>query len=113
MKNSAHPDLRDCAPAEKQSFFERTASAPCPFLSPAGECLTYESRPLLCRTFGLPVQDAERYIGDICELNFTAASQEEKESAAWDLQHEDPVGPEDVYTIPEAVVLIARQRGWL
>ena len=54
-----------------------------------------------------------RYIGDICELNFTDASQEEKEAAAWDLQWEDVLGAEDEYTIPEAIVLVARMRGWV
>ena len=36
----------------------------------------------------------------------------EKDAAAWDLQWEDELGPEDVFTIPEAIVLIARMRGW-
>ena len=38
---------------EKEKFFERTASTPCPNLSESGECLMYEHRPLVCRTFGL------------------------------------------------------------
>jgi hypothetical protein len=29
-----------------------------------------------------------------------------------DMQWEDELGPEDVYTIPEAIVLAARMNGW-
>jgi len=112
VASSAHPDLRDCTPAEKAAFFDRTASTPCPNLNERGECLMYEHRPLVCRTFGLPVRDGDRYIGDICELNFRDASQPQREKAAWDLQWEDALGAEDEYTIPEAIVLIARMRGW-
>ncbi len=112
LEATNHPDLRECTQEEKESFFNRTAATPCPNLSEAGECLIYESRPLVCRTFGLPVRDGKRYIGDICELNFTEACDAEKHAAAWDLQWEDVIGPEDVYTIPEAIVLAARMRGW-
>jgi len=113
VAESQHPNLRECSPIEKEAFFERTASTPCPALNEAGECLIYESRPLVCRTFGLPLRNREEYIGDVCELNFTDASDAEKRDAAWDLQHEDELGPEDEFTIPEAIVLIARSRGWL
>jgi Fe-S-cluster containining protein len=113
VASSRHPELRNCSPAEKEAFFARTSDAACPNLNDRGECLMYESRPLVCRTFGLPLRDAERYVGDICELNFTEASQEQKSAAAWDLQWEDALGPEDEFTIPEAIVLVARMRGWL
>jgi Fe-S-cluster containining protein len=112
LETTNHPNLRECTPEEKEAFFDRTAATPCPILSDAGECLGYDSRPLVCRTFGLPVRDGKRYIGDICELNFTEASKAEKRTAAWDLQWEDAIGPEDGYTIPEAIVLAARMRGW-
>jgi Fe-S-cluster containining protein len=112
METSEHPSLRDCSPIEKEKYFDRTASTPCPNLSDAGECLMYEHRPLVCRTFGLPLRNGEKYLGDVCELNFTEASPSEKEAAAWDLQWEDELGPEDEYTIPEAIALIARTRGW-
>ena len=112
IEASAHPNLRECSPAEKESFFDRTATVACPNLSETGLCEIYESRPLLCRTFGLPVRDAETYIGDVCELNFTAADDSAKLAASWDLQWEDELGPEDEYTIPEAIVLAARMRGW-
>jgi Fe-S-cluster containining protein len=110
LASSSHPDLRECSPAEKASFFERTASTACPNLNERGECLMYEHRPLVCRTFGLPLRNADEYIGDICELNFTDATQGEREAAAWDLQWEDALGAEDEYTIPEAIVLVARMR---
>jgi Fe-S-cluster containining protein len=112
VASSSHPDLRQCSAAEKESFFTRTASTPCPNLNERGECLMYEHRPLVCRTFGLPLRDAENYIGDICELNFREAPQTDRETAAWDLQWEDALGVEDEYTIPEAIVLVARLRGW-
>src|SRR5687768_3749140 len=98
----AHPNLRECSPEEKEEFFERTAGIACPALSESGECEMYESRPLVCRTFGLPLREADRYVGDICELNFTEATAEQKMRAAWDLMSEDVLGPEDEYTIPEA-----------
>ena len=34
-------------------------------------------------------------------------------AAAWNLQWEDELDPEDSYTVPEAIVLAARVRGWL
>lgn len=113
VAESQHPDLRDCSPIEKEAFFSRTSEVACPNLDENGECLMYEHRPLVCRTFGLPLRDADRYVGDVCELNFTAALQPEKEAAAWDLRWEDELGPEDEYTIPEAIVLAARLNGWL
>jgi len=113
MESSRHPNLRECSPAEKGKFFDRTSSTPCPNLNDSGECMVYENRPLVCRTFGLPLRDGHRYLGDVCELNFTAATDAERQTAAWDLQWEDALGPEDEYTIPEAIVLIARMRGWM
>jgi Fe-S-cluster containining protein len=112
VASTQHPNLRECGPEEKEAFFDRTSDLACPNLNESGECMIYDSRPLVCRTFGLPLRDAESYIGDICELNFTEAGQEEKEAAAWDLQWEDELGPEDEYTIPEAIVLAARLQGW-
>jgi Fe-S-cluster containining protein len=112
VASSNHPDLRECSAEEKNAFFERTASTACPNLNDRGECLMYEHRPLVCRTFGLPLRNADEYIGDVCELNFTDAPQVDREAAAWDLQWEDALGAEDEYTIPEAIVLVARMRGW-
>ena len=103
-----HPNLRECSPEEKEAFFERTEGVACPNLSDEGACLVYESRPLICRTFGLPLKNADTYIGDVCDLNFTDSSQEELDRAAWDLQWEDELGPEDEYTIPEAILIADR-----
>jgi Fe-S-cluster containining protein len=75
--------------------------------------MVYEHRPLVCRTFGLPLREAERYVGDVCDLNFKSATDENKLAAAWDLNWEDTLGKEDEYTIPEAIIAIARLRGWL
>lgn len=113
VESSRHPNLRECSPQEKEVFFDRTASVPCPNLDEAGMCMIYESRPLVCRAFGLPLRDGRKYIGDICELNFTEATDGERLEAAWDLQWEDVLGPEDEFTVPEAIVLAARMRGWI
>jgi Fe-S-cluster containining protein len=113
VAESRHPNIREATPAEKDEFFHRTASVACPNLDDSGMCMIYEHRPLVCRTFGLPLRDGDRYLGDICDLNFNEATDEQRQAAAWDLQEEDPLDPEDEYTIPEAIVLIARMRGWL
>ncbi|HSN67602.1 MAG TPA: YkgJ family cysteine cluster protein, partial [Thermoanaerobaculia bacterium] len=99
-----HPALRECTPAEKEAFFARADDVACPALDPGGACLIYEHRPLVCRTFGLPLRDGAKFIGEECELNFLDASRQEREAAAWDLQWEDELGPEDEFTIPEAIV---------
>ena len=83
----------------------------CPALGEDGACAIYDSRPLVCRTFGLPLRDGPRFIGDVCELNFTTASRKEMETAAWDLQMEDVLGPDDEFTVPEAILLAARLHG--
>ncbi len=113
VESNRHPNLRDCSPEEKEAFFDRTQATPCPTLDESGHCIMYEHRPLVCRTFGLPLRDGRRYIGDICELNFTDSTRPERMAAAWDLQWEDVLGQEDEFTIPEAIVLAARVRGWL
>ena len=96
---------------DREAFFDRTEDVACPNLDENGLCMMYEHRPIVCRTFGLPIRDGSQYIGDICELNFTEATQPEKERAAWDLQWEDVYG-DDELSIPEAIVLAARMRGW-
>jgi Fe-S-cluster containining protein len=113
LETTAHPNLRECSPGEKEAFFDRSQSIACPNLDDAGRCMMYESRPLVCRTFGLPLREGKKYLGDICELNFTESTKAERLAAAWDLEWEDVLGTEDEFTIPEAIVLVARLRGWL
>ncbi|HEX6098360.1 MAG TPA: YkgJ family cysteine cluster protein [Thermoanaerobaculia bacterium] len=113
VERSAHPNLRECSPEEKEAFFDRTQSTPCPNLDDAGLCMMYEHRPLVCRTFGLPLREKRAYIGDVCELNFTEATQAQRMKAAWDLAWEDVLGQEDEFTIPEVIVLVSRLRGWI
>jgi Fe-S-cluster containining protein len=113
VEASRHPNLRECSPGEKEAFFDRTQATPCPNLDDAGLCMMYEHRPLVCRTFGLPLRDGRKYIGDICELNFTQSTKAERMRASWDLVWEDVLGPEDEFTIPEVIVMVARMRGWL
>ena len=112
VEENDHPNLRECSGIEKEEFFERTKATPCPNLDETGRCMMYEHRPLVCRTFGLPLREGRNYIGDICDLNFTESTEEERQRAAWDLEWEDILGSEDEYTIPEAIVLVARMRGW-
>jgi len=73
----------------------------------------YGYRPLVWRTFGLPLHQGDRYLGDVCDLNFNEASDQQRLEASWDLEWEDELDPEDEYTIPEAIVFIARMRGWM
>ncbi len=113
VASSAHPNLRECSAEEKESFFERTQATPCPNLDDKGLCMMYEHRPLVCRTFGLPLREGRKYIGDICELNFTKSTKAERLKAAWDLEWEDILGAEDEFTIPEVIVLVSRIRGWI
>jgi Fe-S-cluster containining protein len=113
VAKSDHPNLRECEAEEKAAFFDRTQSMPCPNLDDAGLCMMYEHRPLVCRTFGLPLREGRRYVGDICELNFASSSPAERMAAAWNLEWEDVLGVEDEFTIPEAIVLAARTRGWI
>lgn len=112
VASQAHPNLRECSPREKEAFFERTRATPCPNLDATGRCLMYEHRPLVCRTFGLPLRDGRELLDDVCELNFTGASRTDQLRAAWDLEWEDVLGPEDEFTIPEVIVMVARMRGW-
>lgn len=111
IEQTRHPDLRDCSPEEKELFFARADATACPALDPAGRCSIYAARPLVCRTFGLPLRDGDDYRGEECELNFTSATRKEKEAAAWDLQWEDMLGPEDEFTVPEAILLAAAVLG--
>jgi Fe-S-cluster containining protein len=113
IAESRHPNLRESNSLEKEEFFSQTAAVACPNLNESGECMVYEHRPLVCRTFGLPLREGDRYLGDVCDLNFNKASDEQRLAAAWDLKWEDELDPEEEYTIPEAIVFIARMRGWL
>ncbi len=113
VETTTHPNLRECTPEEKESFFDRTQATPCPNLDDQGLCMMYEHRPMVCRTFGLPLREGRKYIGYICELNLTESSTKERMDAAWDLRWEDVLGVEDEFTIPEVIVLVARMRGWL
>jgi Fe-S-cluster containining protein len=105
---TAHPDIRNISAEERERFFEETADVPCPALEESGGCSIYPHRPLVCRTFGLPIREGAKYLGQECELNFTGATPEQKQRAAWDLFWEDAVGAEDQYTVPEAILIAAR-----
>jgi Fe-S-cluster containining protein len=65
---------------EEQSttLFEEFANdEPCPVLDPAtGTCDLYESRPILCRTFGPPARTLDGNLAH-CELCYTTATPDE------------------------------------
>jgi uncharacterized protein len=77
----------------------RGAPVACPLLVD-GRCSIYESRPLICRTQGLPLlmeaEDGEREV-DFCPLNFTAAG-------AVDDLDEDHLVPLDALNLRLALV---------
>lgn len=105
-----HPSLSSITPEEKDEFFERVQAVPCPALNDEGRCEIYDNRPLVCRTFGLPLRDGDQYYGEVCELNFQQAGEEELQMAAWDLQWEDVVGSDDQFTVPQAIVIASQSR---
>jgi Fe-S-cluster containining protein len=63
---------------EAAILFEEFANdEPCPVLDPAtGTCDLYESRPILCRTFGPPMRTGEDNLAT-CELCYIHATTEE------------------------------------
>jgi len=74
---------------EETELFEEWAHAdPCPILDPESQtCDLYAHRPILCRTFGPPIRNdaADPAAGlAICELCFTAASDQEIAAAEMD-----------------------------
>ena len=110
VASTDHPVLRESSAAEKEAFFKRAEDIPCPALGEGGRCLIYASRPLVCRTFGLPLRDGATFLGEECGLNFNHSTDGERERAAWDLQWEDVLGPDDEMTIPEAILIVERLR---
>lgn len=61
---------------QEDRFFDRHGSLPCPALDPtAGTCDLYESRPISCRTYGLPVSFGEQSLPP-CLLCFDGATPE-------------------------------------
>jgi Fe-S-cluster containining protein len=69
---------------DQTTLFEEFANdEPCPVLDPAtGTCDLYESRPILCRTFGPPMRTPEQNLAT-CELCYIHATT--KEIAACEL----------------------------
>jgi Fe-S-cluster containining protein len=66
----------DTSPEAEQRWNDFAADEPCPALDPAaGTCELYQSRPILCRTFGPPIME-ERDLG-VCELCFDGATDEQ------------------------------------
>ncbi len=78
--------------AAREAFFAAFAALPCPALEPAsGACQLYDSRPVSCRTFGLPIRCGDQLLPP-CRLNFTAATPEEVAGAMVDPDPDDREG---------------------
>ena len=65
--------------AERKELAQRTrdkAREMCPALDPQGRCQLYDSRPLICRSFGVPLRRRHEVVLvnppviDVCDLNF-------------------------------------------
>jgi Fe-S-cluster containining protein len=66
----------DQSPEARQRWNDFAPDEPCPVLDPqTGTCELYDSRPILCRTFGPPVME-EGDLG-VCELCFEGATDEQ------------------------------------
>jgi len=64
-----------------EAFFERFSALPCPVLDPAsGRCELYSTRPLSCRTFGLPVHIGGEDL-EPCRLCFSGATPKQIEAS--------------------------------
>jgi Fe-S-cluster containining protein len=63
-------------PLERQLELKQKAAVykqglPCPALGNEGECTIYETRPVICRRFGMPIYDYKNPQNvHACELNF-------------------------------------------
>ena len=58
----------------RERFFAALGDVPCPALNPrSGACDLYASRPLSCRSYGLPIRCGGVVLPP-CPLNFTAAT---------------------------------------
>jgi Fe-S-cluster containining protein len=65
-------------------FEEFANDEPCPVLDPAtGTCDLYESRPILCRTFGPPARTLDGNLAH-CELCYTTATPDEIAACEFD-----------------------------
>lgn len=63
--------LSAIGPDRFDDLCDRLGPTPCPALSPAGLCLIYDHRPLVCRLHGLPMFEARdgAHRGGECHLN--------------------------------------------
>ena len=78
--------------AAREAFFAAFAALPCPALDPpTGACQLYDSRPVSCRTFGLPIRCGDQLLPP-CRLNFTTAAPEEVTAATVDPDPDDLEG---------------------
>lgn len=70
--------------AAREEFFARHAALPCPALDPrTGRCLLYASRPLSCRSFGLPIRCGGEVLPP-CRLNLVGVPAAQLQALAVD-----------------------------
>ena len=73
---------------------------PCPALDPeTGWCELYESRPVICRTFGPAIRGKDGRVG-VCELCYVGVSDDEVERCSVEIDWEEQ---EDVTTVAQAL----------
>lgn len=76
----------------RRRLFARFGALPCAVLDPRTDaCLLYRSRPLSCRTFGLPVRYSNVLLPP-CRLNFTRAAPAEVAASTVEPDPEDVEG---------------------
>ncbi len=69
--SSSHPSLKKEGISSAGDDTREFHGLPCPALGAEGECTIYESRPVICRRFGMPIYDYKNPASvHACELNF-------------------------------------------
>ena len=72
-----------------EEFFQHFSHYVCPILDPiSGRCALYASRPLSCRSYGLPVRHGDEQLPP-CVLNFRGADRDSLKLAEIDPDPED------------------------
>ena len=75
-------ELSTTARAALKQRLERGKEDPrCPLLDDVGQCRVYESRPMICRSHGLPISVGDPPKRDVCPLNFGAGPTPDEMSA--------------------------------
>ena len=80
-------DVSRLGEARFDAVVEAHADAPCPALGSGGECLIYESRPMMCRLMGLGMQTGNGAVLDnACPIQDDFPGYKELPPQAFDLE---------------------------